>query len=118
MSKGILLLLLLSLCPLIWSAAALFAVVLLNGVALLPFFIFCRERRLDCCRLLLWWRRSSGGLPLSHRHAPEVESLVEAGLEPWEALAAATWRGGDLLGELVVAVALRESLPHHFVHVT
>jgi imidazolonepropionase-like amidohydrolase len=29
----------------------------------------------------------------------EVESLVECGLEPWEALAAVTWRGGDLLGE-------------------
>ena len=29
----------------------------------------------------------------------EVESLVEAGLEPWEALASVTWRGGDLLGE-------------------
>lgn len=29
----------------------------------------------------------------------EVEALVEAGLEPWEALAAVTWRGGELLGE-------------------
>jgi imidazolonepropionase-like amidohydrolase len=29
----------------------------------------------------------------------EVESLVEAGLEPWEALASVTWRGGELLGE-------------------
>nr|MBA3795946.1 amidohydrolase [Chloroflexota bacterium] len=29
----------------------------------------------------------------------EVESLVAAGLEPWEGLAAATWRGGQLLGE-------------------
>jgi imidazolonepropionase-like amidohydrolase len=29
----------------------------------------------------------------------EVESLVECGLEPWDALAAVTWRGGDLLGE-------------------
>ena len=29
----------------------------------------------------------------------EVESLVDCGLEPWEALAAVTWRGGDLLGE-------------------
>ncbi len=28
-----------------------------------------------------------------------MECLVEAGLEPWEALAAVTWRGGDLLGE-------------------
>lgn len=30
----------------------------------------------------------------------EVESLVECGLEPWEALAAVTWRGGQLLGEV------------------
>jgi imidazolonepropionase-like amidohydrolase len=29
----------------------------------------------------------------------EVECLVECGLEPWEALAAVTWRGGDLLNE-------------------
>jgi imidazolonepropionase-like amidohydrolase len=29
----------------------------------------------------------------------EIELLVQAGLEPWEALAAATWRGGELLGE-------------------
>jgi imidazolonepropionase-like amidohydrolase len=28
-----------------------------------------------------------------------VTSLVGAGLEPVEALAAATWRGGELLGE-------------------
>lgn len=25
--------------------------------------------------------------------------MVYAGLEPWEALAAVTWRGGELLGE-------------------
>ena len=30
--------------------------------------------------------------------AGEVELLVDAGLEPYEALAAATWRAGDLLG--------------------
>jgi imidazolonepropionase-like amidohydrolase len=29
----------------------------------------------------------------------EVESLVEAGLEPWQALGAATWQGGEVLGE-------------------
>jgi imidazolonepropionase-like amidohydrolase len=29
----------------------------------------------------------------------EVQSLVRAGVPPWEALAAATWRGGDLLGD-------------------
>jgi len=41
-----------------------------------------------------------GGGSLRAGHlAWEVESLVESGLEPWEALAAATWRGGELLGE-------------------
>jgi imidazolonepropionase-like amidohydrolase len=41
-----------------------------------------------------------GGGSLRANQLPwEVESLVEAGLEPWEALAAATWRGGELLGE-------------------
>ncbi len=44
-------------------------------------------------------------------HLPwEVESLVEAGLEPWEALGAATWRGGDLLGE-PSAGSIREGRP-------
>jgi imidazolonepropionase-like amidohydrolase len=41
-----------------------------------------------------------GGGSLRANQLPwEIESLVEAGLEPWEALAAATWRGGELLGE-------------------
>ncbi len=41
-----------------------------------------------------------GGGSLRANHlAWEVECLVDAGLEPWEALAAATWVGGDLLGE-------------------
>ena len=40
-----------------------------------------------------------GGSLRANQLAWEIESLVEAGLEPWEALAAATWRGGDLLGE-------------------
>jgi len=41
-----------------------------------------------------------GGGSLRANHlAWEVESLVEAGLKPWEALAAATVRGGELLGE-------------------
>lgn len=40
-----------------------------------------------------------GGSARANQMAWEVESLVEAGLEPWEALAAATWRGGELLGE-------------------
>ena len=39
-----------------------------------------------------------GGSLRANQLAWEVESLVEAGLEPWEALAAATWQGGDLLG--------------------
>lgn len=41
-----------------------------------------------------------GGGSLRANHlAWEVECLVAAGLEPWQALAAATWVGGDLLGE-------------------
>src|SRR6267378_1845146 len=41
-----------------------------------------------------------GGGSLRANHlAWEVDSLVEAGLKPWEALQSATVRGGDLLGE-------------------
>lgn len=40
-----------------------------------------------------------GGSLRANQLAWEVESLVEAGLKPWEALAAATARGGELLGE-------------------
>ena len=41
-----------------------------------------------------------GGGSLRANHlAWEVNALVTAGLEPWDALAAATWRGGDVLGE-------------------
>src|SRR3989440_8681072 len=41
-----------------------------------------------------------GGGSLRANHlAWEVEALVEAGLKPWEALASATVRGGDRLGE-------------------
>jgi imidazolonepropionase-like amidohydrolase len=40
-----------------------------------------------------------GGSARANQLAWEVEALVAAGLEPWEALGAATWRGGDLLGE-------------------
>lgn len=39
-----------------------------------------------------------GGSTRAGKLAWEVESLVSAGLEPWQALGAATWRGGDLLG--------------------
>ncbi len=40
-----------------------------------------------------------GGSLRANQLAWEVESLVEAGLKPWEALASATVRGGELLGE-------------------
>jgi len=40
-----------------------------------------------------------GGSARANQMPWEVENLVEAGLEPWEALAAATWVGGELLGE-------------------
>jgi len=41
-----------------------------------------------------------GGGSLRANHlAWEVEALVEAGLQPWEALSSATVRGGELLGE-------------------
>ncbi|MDQ6714326.1 MAG: amidohydrolase family protein, partial [Candidatus Dormibacteraeota bacterium] len=39
-----------------------------------------------------------GGSVRAGHLAWEVEKLVEAGLEPHEALAAVTWRGGELLG--------------------
>jgi len=39
-----------------------------------------------------------GGSVRAGHLALEVEQLVEAGLEPYEALAAVTWRGGELLG--------------------
>jgi len=40
-----------------------------------------------------------GGSLRANQLAWEVEALVEAGLKPWEALHAATVRGGELLGE-------------------
>ena len=40
-----------------------------------------------------------GGSLRANQLAWEVEHLVDAGLEPWQALAAATWIGGDLLRE-------------------
>lgn len=40
-----------------------------------------------------------GGSGRANHLAWEVEGLVAAGFEPWEALGAATWRGGELLGE-------------------
>lgn len=43
----------------------------------------------------------------------EFESLVESGLQPWEALASVTWRGGELLGEPDAGV-IREDGPADF----
>jgi imidazolonepropionase-like amidohydrolase len=40
-----------------------------------------------------------GGSVRAGHLAWEVEGLVHAGLAPWEALGAATWRGGDVLGD-------------------
>lgn len=54
-----------------------------------------------------------GGSARANQLAWEVEALVEAGLEPYEALAAATWRGGELLGEPNAGV-LREGGPADF----
>jgi imidazolonepropionase-like amidohydrolase len=54
-----------------------------------------------------------GGSARANQLPWEVECLVEAGLEPWEALAAVTWRGGDLLGEPEAGV-IREGGPADF----
>jgi imidazolonepropionase-like amidohydrolase len=55
-----------------------------------------------------------GGSLRANQLAWEVESLVRAGLEPWEALAAATWRGGELLSEPDAGV-IREGGPADFL---
>ncbi len=55
-----------------------------------------------------------GGSTRANQLAWEVESLVAAGLEPWESLGAATWRGGELLGEPDAGV-LREGGPADLV---
>jgi imidazolonepropionase-like amidohydrolase len=55
-----------------------------------------------------------GGSLRANQLAWEVESLVAAGLEPWEALASATWRGGELLGE-ADAGSVAEGGPADFV---
>jgi imidazolonepropionase-like amidohydrolase len=54
-----------------------------------------------------------GGSTRPNHMAWEVGSLVDAGLEPWEALAAATWHGGELLGEPEAGV-IREGGPADF----
>ncbi|HTS15893.1 MAG TPA: amidohydrolase family protein, partial [Candidatus Sulfotelmatobacter sp.] len=56
-----------------------------------------------------------GGSLRANQLAWEVQELVEAaGFEPWEALGAATWRGGELLGE-PEAGNIREGGPADFV---
>ncbi len=54
-----------------------------------------------------------GGSTRANQLAWEVEALVAAGMEPWEALGAATWRGGELLGE-PTAGAISEGGPADF----
>lgn len=54
-----------------------------------------------------------GGSARANQLAWEVEALAEAGLEPWQALGAATYRGGELLGE-PDAGTIREGGPADF----
>jgi imidazolonepropionase-like amidohydrolase len=54
-----------------------------------------------------------GGSLRANQLAWEVTSLVSAGLEPVEALAAATWRGGELIGADDAGV-IREGGPADF----
>ncbi len=54
-----------------------------------------------------------GGSLRANQLAWEVTSLVAAGLEPVDALAAATWRGGELIGEEGAGV-IREGGPADF----
>jgi imidazolonepropionase-like amidohydrolase len=55
-----------------------------------------------------------GGSTRANQLAWEVEELVKAGMEPWEALGAATWRGGELLG-VPDAGVIREGGPADLV---
>lgn len=54
-----------------------------------------------------------GGSLRANQLAWEVTSLVAAGVEPADALAAATWRGGELMGEAEAGV-IREGGPADF----
>jgi imidazolonepropionase-like amidohydrolase len=54
-----------------------------------------------------------GGGSRAGQLAWEVESLVETGLQPWQALGAATWRGGDLLRDSN-AGRIKEGAPADF----
>jgi imidazolonepropionase-like amidohydrolase len=55
-----------------------------------------------------------GGSLRANQLAWEIETLVTAGLEPWQALAAATVHGGQLLGEPDAGV-IRVGGPADFV---
>ena len=55
-----------------------------------------------------------GGSTRANQLAWEIECLVVAGLEPWQALAAATRNGGTLLGEPDAGV-IRAGGPADFV---
>jgi imidazolonepropionase-like amidohydrolase len=55
-----------------------------------------------------------GGSLRANQLAWEIECLVAAGLEPWQALAAATRNGGALLGEVDAGV-IREGGPADFL---
>ena len=54
-----------------------------------------------------------GGSLRANQLAWEVTSLVAAGIEPADALAAATWHGGELIGE-ADAGRIREGGPADF----
>jgi len=54
-----------------------------------------------------------GGSLRANQLAWEVTSLVSAGLEPVDAMAAATWRGGELIGEAEAGM-MREGGPADF----
>jgi imidazolonepropionase-like amidohydrolase len=54
-----------------------------------------------------------GGSSRANQLPWEIECLVQAGLEPWQALASVTWRGGELLGEPEAGV-IREGGPADF----
>jgi len=60
-------------------------------------FAAVRAAKGACVRIVTGSDFGGGSVRPGHL-AWEVELLVAAGLEPFEALAAATWRGGELLG--------------------
>jgi imidazolonepropionase-like amidohydrolase len=57
---------------------------------------------------------SGGGSLRANQLAWEIECLVTAGLQPWQALAAATRNGGTLLGEADAGI-IRARGPADFV---